>query len=501
MDLSALSDTDLQALKAGDLTKVSDQGLAHLKSQSAPTATAPATAAPPSISQTMVDVAPAMGPYGKLIVGGARGAKDIVDTGAEYLAKGWDKLTSKAPTLSTLVAGPPQGEADRVKAMNAAGEQEWNAAANGDPALKAGRLAGQAAITYPVGGVLGETANLLRAPKTLVNALTTSGFSTGEPVAANALARATNLATRSVGGAITGGVSAGLVDPNAAAPAAVVGALLPPAMRVAGAAGSGLADVAQASANRLMQSALKPTIAQLRSGEAATAVKTLLDYGVNPTEKGVQKLKDLIGGLNDQIAAKVGASDATVSKSNVVNALAGTKQKFGNQVSPTADLNAIGGVESDFLNHPLAPGEAIPVQTAQQMKQGTYKVLAGKYGQLGSAETEAQKSLARGLKDEIATAVPGVGELNAEESRLLSTLSVAERRALMDANKNPGGLALLAHDPWSWAAFMADKSAAFKSLAARAINAAVPATTQLNALAAPAVYRGLPRSSQTAGNR
>ena len=130
------------------------------------------------------------------------------------------------------------------------------------------------------------------------------------------------------------------------------------------------------------------------------------------------------------------------------------------------------------------------------MKQGTYNVLAGKYGQVGSAETEAQKGLARGLKDEIAAAVPGVGEMNAEESRLLATLSVTERRALMDANKNPMGLAMLAHNPLSWMAFMADKSAAFKSLAARAINSAAPAAENVNALATPALYRAAPRSIQ-----
>ena len=299
MDLSALSDADLQALKAGDITKVSDQGLAHLKSQSAPAA-APVAAAPAptaSIAQTALNLAPMMGPYGKQIVGGARGAKDIIDTGAEYLSKGYDKITGKP------------GEADRVKAMNAAGEQEWKDAAKGDPGLAVSRVAGQALITAPVGGVLGQGARLLGAPKAFVNALTSAGFTTGEPVAANALGRAANLGVRSLGGAITGGVSAAAVDPNAAVPAAIVGAALPPAMKVAGAAGTALGSGAQAAAQRLMQSALKPTAAQLKSGEAKTAVQTLLDYGINPTERGVNKLKDLINGINDQIAAKVGYAE------------------------------------------------------------------------------------------------------------------------------------------------------------------------------------------------
>ena len=112
----------------------------------------------------------------------------------------------------------------------------------------------------------------------------------------------------------------------------------------------------------------------------------------------------------------------------------------------------------------------IPVQLAQKLKQGTYKTLKGKYGEVGSASTEAQKGLARGLKENIAEVVPGIGALNAEESRLFKTLGVAERRSLMDMNKNPLGLAALAGNPTGFAAFMADRSAAFKALVARMMN-------------------------------
>jgi hypothetical protein len=117
-------------------------------------------------------------------------------------------------------------------------------------------------------------------------------------------------------------------------------------------------------------------------------------------------------------------------------------------------------------------------------------VLSKKYGQMGGAEVEAQKGLARGLKEEIANAVPEIAGLNAQESKLITTLNVTERRALMEMNKNPMGLASLASNPASWAAFMADKSALFKSLTARMLNssnsglrAAAPALE--NAMAKP----------------
>tara|TARA_R110000868_G_scaffold54575_1_gene170485 strand:+ start:2187 stop:3605 length:1419 start_codon:yes stop_codon:yes gene_type:complete len=229
-----------------------------------------------------------------------------------------------------------------------------------------------------------------------------------------------------------------------------------------------------AMAESLMQSALKPTIGQLKSGDAAIASKTLLENGINATKGGVDKLKGLVGDTNENIVNAISASTATVDKNQVIAALADVKNKFGKQVSPVSDLNAIDSVQSGFQAHPMLQGNSIPVQLAQQLKQGTYSVLAKKYGQLGSAETEAQKALARGLKEGIAEAVPEVAALNAKESALIKTLGVTERRALMDMNKNPMGLSLLANNPATWAAFMADKSALFKSLAARLVNPGAP---------------------------
>lgn len=249
-------------------------------------------------------------------------------------------------------------------------------------------------------------------------------------------------------------------------------------LSIVGAAGRGINEATKSTrsaiAESLMQSALKPTPTQLKSGDAAVAVKTLLANGINPTKGGVEKLKTAIGETNEQIGGLIEGSTATVDKNKVMNALGDVREKFTKQVSPASDLNAIEGVKAGFEVHPMLQGREIPVQLAQQLKQGTYKVVNKKYGQLGSAEIEAQKALARGLKEAVAEAVPEVAALNAKESALIKTLDVTERRALMDLNKNPMGLSLLANNPASWAAFMADKSALFKSLAARLINPGAP---------------------------
>jgi hypothetical protein len=223
---------------------------------------------------------------------------------------------------------------------------------------------------------------------------------------------------------------------------------------------------AEDSAKWLMQSALKPTLEQLKSGQAKTAVDTLLEYGINPTKKGVNILKNKIDDLNTQINERIANSTATISRNDVLTSLQKVKQRFGEQADPVSDLLAIEKTGENFAaSHP----KQLSVQLAQKLKRGTYRALSGKYGEEGAASVEAQKALASGLRKGIGDKVEGVNALNAEESKLLNTLEVTERRALMEMNKNPAGIALLTQSPEQFALFMADKSAAFKGLLARMI--------------------------------
>jgi hypothetical protein len=380
---------------------------------------------------------------------------------------------------------------------------QWNRTRNADfdaltdankdsTAFSLGRLGGNVGVTLPVGGalasgvraaapILGRLGVSAPTVEALANSVASGGMRTG-----GATTGLANMATRAAGGAITGGASAAAVNPDNAGPGAIIGAVLPGLAKVGGVIGSKIEDAASGAAERLMQSAIKPTIKQLKNGDAAVAIRTLLDYGINPNAAGVAKLRDMIGGLNDQIADQIANSTATIKKSDVMTRLSDIGKTFSNQVSPSSDLAAIQRVGDDFANHPVYPGDDLSVQAAQALKQGTYKTLAKKYGQMGGAETEAQKGLARGLKEEIANAVPDVAGLNAEESKLITTLNVTERRALMELNKNPMGLASLAANPKGFAAFMADRSSLFKSLAARMISN----SAGMAGRAAPALQNG-----------
>lgn len=285
---------------------------------------------------------------------------------------------------------------------------------------------------------------------------------------------------------LTGGAAAAQKVPKLAEVLRKGAAVTNPAAAIPAAATATADRVLKPAARSLMQSAIKPTIKQLKTGEAATAVDTLLDYGISPTSKGVEKLRMNIDDINQAIADKISSSGATVNRGDVLNYLEDVKGKFGTQVAPVEDLNAIERVGAEFMTQ--FP-ENLPVTTAQKLKTGTYKALAGKYGEAGSASTEAQKALARGLKEKIADVVPGVGKMNAEESKLLKTLGVTERRALMELNKNPVGLAALASNPVGFAAFMADRSAAFKALAARMANRASEVPAKLGQVSAKTIGR------------
>ena len=235
----------------------------------------------------------------------------------------------------------------------------------------------------------------------------------------------------------------------------VIGKMAAPAMQ----------DVARST----MQSAAKPTLESLRTGKAARAIETMLQEGISPTKGGVEQLRARIGDLNREITQLIAASPEVVDKGKAASTLYALTDKVAKQANPQADLKAIETAWTNFLAHPLLTGkQTMPVQLAQELKQGTYRALGEKaYGELKGTEIEAQKAIARGLKDQISAAVPQVSQLNARESSLLNALSVAERRALMEANKNPAGLALLAKNPAAWAAFMADRSGPFKAIIAR----------------------------------
>lgn len=235
-------------------------------------------------------------------------------------------------------------------------------------------------------------------------------------------------------------------------------------------AGEMLEPLSKRFARWSMQSALKPSKAELVSGKGQKAVDTLLKTGTNVTEGGAEKLRGRIDDINKEITSIITGSTKEVDKATVAKALRDVESRAFLQANPEGDLAAVQKALDEFMNHPLLMNK-IPVELAQKVKIGTYRSIGEKaFGELKGATTESQKALARGLKEEIAKLHPEVAKLNAEESELLNAEEMVRTRALMDQNKNIGGLSWLATHPGEWAAMILDRSPLAKSLLARAAN-------------------------------
>ena len=199
---------------------------------------------------------------------------------------------------------------------------------------------------------------------------------------------------------------------------------------------------------RLMQGSVKPSVATFSAKEIKDGMQTMLRENVYGTTGGMDKAANLVKKLNTQVADDIAASPAKVNVSNVASRLAGPMKQAEMQVNPKADVAAVEDVWNQFLVNPLVQGkQEIPVKLAHEMKQGTYRALGGKsYGELGSSSTEAQKALARGLREDVATAVPSVVDPLKREAGLMNMMEMVAPKVAQPGNLNPWGLASLRMD-------------------------------------------------------
>lgn len=247
-----------------------------------------------------------------------------------------------------------------------------------------------------------------------------------------------------------------------------------------------------ALSKRMYQSALKPPPASYSTAEVANMVNTGLDNKIPISEAGASRLNGLVKDLQSKVKTQiqeggpqawpqpvpgrkllpapkietpVPATDAardlsldapyspqavllrpqefppapakapgvTIDPQDVVRRLDGMKQKFASQVNPEADLAAIDAAKEEFVRtHP----DAIPAATAQDIKTGTYSQLRGKYGELSSATNEAQKALARGIKEELENQFPEIKGLNAREGQMINLDGALERAIRRTNNRD-----------------------------------------------------------------
>lgn len=172
-----------------------------------------------------------------------------------------------------------------------------------------GEIAGPIVATLPVGGILGAGAKAAGAVP-LGEALASGGLS----------AAGGGLATRVAGGAITGGASAALADPDAGGVGAVLGGGIPVAGKLLGAAGQGIGR------------AVRGTDVPEGITQAAQAAQAA-GYVIPPTQVKPSLINSLLEGVGGKIKT---AQNASAANQEVTTGLA--KQALGvkatDQLSP-----------------------------------------------------------------------------------------------------------------------------------------------------------------------
>jgi hypothetical protein len=156
---------------------------------------------------------------GNLGSGFKRGITDVLDTIA---TQGYGRLTGNKDLIG--------GEANKQ-------ESAWEAQ-NPDMSAKFGRLAGNLVATAPVAPLMGEAAGAAGLSK-LATALRSGGFSTGTVLPESAKwigAKGADMALKMAAGGAGGAASSALVSPKDVGAGAIVGALLPPAIKGIGVA-------------------------------------------------------------------------------------------------------------------------------------------------------------------------------------------------------------------------------------------------------------------------
>lgn len=166
------------------------------------------------------------------------GRQNLIDAGAGAIrGAGSIGATILAPldVASDAMAGKGVGlQANRDR--RAAMDEGLRAIFGADPnstGYGLGRLATEVAGTMPIGGIVGNGLKAAGATR-LGTAVASGGMQTGAPAATTLAGKAGDMALRTAGGVISGGATAGAVDPEMAGTGAVVGGAVPVVSKVVG---------------------------------------------------------------------------------------------------------------------------------------------------------------------------------------------------------------------------------------------------------------------------
>lgn len=386
-----------------------------------------------------------------------RGAKDVIDTGAQWLASGFDKI-----------AGTNEGA--RVQAMNEAGKAEFDKGYGGSTAASVGRVGGQVLATLPVGGALGAGVRAVGAaggvaPGVLVPL--------GEAIGSGGLAaRGAGMATRAAGGAISGGVQAGLANPEDAGTGAAIGAAVPLVGRVIGSAGKALGGIArpfyaggqdQIVGKALREFATDPTaargalenVAEVIPGSAPTTAMAAGDIGLAGLSRTLQATNpayaaELAARQTAQNAARTAALEDVAGNTGKMSLAKMARDQATGSIRE-AVLDRAGNVPVEGLLSQLDGMLANPNNAGQLAQQalGQFRNRIGALAaQDGKVNARALYAIRKDIGDVLGGKLQGEagnlryasGQLNGVKGLIDDAIDTASRRTTLSTSREVGAL-------------------------------------------------------------
>lgn len=197
-------------------------------------------------------------------------------------------------------------------------------------------------------------------------------------------------------------------------------------------------------APKLYESALKipPSVDKKIRG---AAVKTGIEGEYAVSSQGLRKLDTDITTINKSISSSIDDFMKETSRIKSLNKKAGYNKYIVPEIHMQDVVTRLDQLKSYYKQ--LPPGRAKPfiedideigrqyltqkepmsLGRAQEMKQAIYRLNKKHYGDMKSTAIEADKAIARGLKEEIVNIHPELKNLNVQDSALLNLETVLER--------------------------------------------------------------------------
>jgi hypothetical protein len=274
------------------------------------------------------EAAPDSGILKNIAMGALKGASDI---GATLLS----------PLDATGITG--RTSAERRTSLS----DFFKGNANPDSlAFKGGELGADIAGTAGIGGAIAKIPAVVKYAPKLAAAIESGGFRLNAPAATSTLAKIADMGTRAAGGAIVGGASAGLVNPDDAAMGAAIGGALPIVAKAAGAAGNAIGGKVSDEVKALYQKAQNLGIEipadRITNSRPLNAVASSLNYV--PLSGRAATEEKMLSQMNRALSRTFGQDS-----DNVTAALGKADLDLGAKFEKTLSNNAV-KVDNQFVN-------------------------------------------------------------------------------------------------------------------------------------------------------